>query len=204
MTSRSQSGEDLIVAKQFPEGFVGSMLEIGAWDPFDKSNSRLFIEAGWSAVLCEFSPVPVRKLADAYNGHPRVQVICAAVTVSDDGVQEYRVTDDAVSTNDEGVQATWATRGGYYGSLWVPTLPLDRLLSQFFGDRRLDYASIDTEGSSIPLAIALLKTEHRPNVLVVEHNDRTTELMAVAQELQYVAVHQNSENIILSGRWPDK
>lgn len=201
MTSHSQGGEDLIVAKCFPEGFTGNLLEIGAWDPIALSNSRALIEAGWSAVLCEFSPGPVRSLVQAYAGEERVKVVAAAVSVSDDGVQRFQITDDAVSTADKDVLLQWSREGGYFGSLWVPTLPMDRLLSQFFGDRKLDYASIDTEGTSVDLAIALLKTEHRPNVLCVEHNDRTTELMGVAQALGYAAIHQNAENIILSGRW---
>ncbi len=201
MTSHSQAGEDLIVAKQFPAGFTGNLLELGAWDPVSLSNSRAFIEAGWSAVLCEFSPGPVKHLAAAYEGCALVQVVCAAITIGDDGCQKYRITDDAVSTNDSGVEATWSDAGGYYGDLWVPSLPLDKLLSQFFGDRHIDYASIDVEGGSVPLAIALLKSEHRPNVLVVEHDGRDVELMAVAQELGYVMVHKNATNVILSGRW---
>ncbi len=201
MTSHSQAGEDLIVAKQFPDGFTGCMLEIGAWDPVDKSNSRLFIEAGWRAVLVEFSPKPVWQLSACYGNVPKVQVICAAVTVADEHVQKYCITDDAVSTQDPNVLKTWHEKGGYYGDLWVPTLPLDRLLSQFFGDRKLDYASVDTEGTSTDLAIALLKTEHRPNVLCVEHDNRQVELMECAQLLGYKAVHMNATNIILAGRW---
>lgn len=204
MTSHSQAGEDLIVAKCFPEGFSGTLLEIGAWDPIALSNSRMLIEAGWSAVLCEFSPVPLRNLVEKYHGSMRVQVVAAAVTVGDDAVREFCVTDDAVSTDDKKVFAQWEKTGGYYGSLWVPTLPLDRLLSQFFGDRHIDYASIDTEGTSVDLAIALLKTEHRPNVLCVEHDGRQVELMQVAQELGYQAIHMNATNIILAGRWHER
>ncbi len=153
-------------------------------------------------MLCEFSPGPVRSLVQEYPAaHDRVTVVCAAITVGDEHVRPYTVTDDAVSSSDPTVVGTWHEKGGYYGYLWVPTLPLDRLLSQFFGDRKLDYASIDTEGSSIDLAIALLQTEHRPNVLVCEHDGRVAELMAVAQELQYAAVHMNGTNVILSGRW---
>ncbi len=203
MTSHSQAGEDLIVAKQFPAGFTGCLLEVGAWDPVTFSNSRLFIEGGWSAVLCEFSPGPVRSLVQAYPSAPvcRVAVVCAAITVTDENVQMYCVTDDAVSSSDPSTLKTWKERGGYYGNLYVPTLPLDKLLSQFFGDRKLDYASIDTEGTSVDLAIALLQSEHRPNVLCCEHDGRIVELMAVAQELGYVAVHTNNTNIIVAGRW---
>lgn len=201
MTSHSQAGEDLIVTAQFPLGFKGTLLEIGAWDPIAMSNSRAFIEAGWSAVLCEFSPTPVKALVKQYAGDGKVQVVSAAVTVGDDHVQMYQLSDDALSTNDPKVLLQWAKEGGYYGSLWVPTLPLVKLLSQFFGTRKLDYASIDTEGSSVDLALALLRTEHRPNVLCVEHDGRVGELMPVAQELGYSMIHYNGTNCILSGRW---
>jgi len=201
MTSHSQAGEDLIVAKCFPEGYRGNLLEIGAWDPVALSNSRMLIEAGWNAVLCEFSPGPVQHLVATYDGNSSVQVISAAITTCDDGVQVFDITDDAVSTSSQTVKSTWSIHGGYFGKLWVPTLPLDRLLSQFFGVLKLDYASIDTEGTSVDLAIALLKTEHRPNVLCVEHDNRIVELMAVAQALGYAAIHTNSTNIILNGRW---
>lgn len=201
MTSHSQAGEDLIVAKCFPEGFTGTLLELGAWDPIALSNSRILIKAGWSAVLCEFSPGPLRNLVVEYGKHPKVQIVAAAVTTTDESAQPFEITDDAVSSSDPTMLERWKCEGGYFGSLWVPTLPLDRLLSQFFGDRKLDYASIDTEGSSIPLAIALLQSEHRPNVLCCEHDGRIVELMQVAQELGYVAIHTNNTNIIISGRW---
>ena len=77
----------------------------------------------------------------------------------------------------------------------------DRLLSQFFGNRKLDYASIDTEGTSIDLGIALLNTEHRPNVLVCEHDGRDLELWNVAKPLGYKYVDKNNTNVIIAGRW---
>jgi hypothetical protein len=196
--SYSQNGEDDIIAAQFPADFKGTLLEVGAWEPKNLSNSRLLIERGWSAVLCEFSPVPVSKLIREYEGCSEdIKVIAAAITAEPNHVVEFQVTDDALSTNDPAQLKTWAQEGGYYGSLWVPTLSIHALLSQFFGDRRIDVASIDTEGSSVEIAIALMRTDHRPKVLCVEHNGRIVEIMHEAQAVGYKNIHTNAENVIL-------
>ena len=191
----SQNGEDLIVAAQFSA--PGTLLEIGAWEPKKLSNSRLLIEAGWSAVLCEFSPAPVRKLVEEYGNNPKVQIIQAAITAEEQHVECFEVTDDALSTSDPVQLAIWREKGGYFGKLWVPTVSVRALLSQFFGDRRIDFASVDTEGSSVAIAIALMRTDHRPKVLCCEHNNRIVEIMQVAQCFGYKNIHCNQENLIL-------
>lgn len=193
----SQNNEDEMIAQCFPAEFAGTILEIGAWEPKNLSNSRMLIDRNWSAVLCEFSPVPVSKLVREYAGNPRVQVIQAAITPCSQHVLQFQITDDALSTNDPEQLRIWEKHGGFYGALWVPSLSLDALLSQFFGDRRIHVASIDTEGTSPELAIALMQTDHRPKVLVVEHNNRDVEIWRVARQFGYVQIDKNQENILL-------
>lgn len=195
--SYSQNGEDLIIAGCFPPDFKGTLLEIGAWEPKNLSNSRLLIENGWSAVLCEFSPEPVRQLIREYS-HISVQVIAAAITAEEEHVAKFFITDDALSGNNPDHMLLWAKDGGFYGSLWVPTLSIRRLLDQFFGDRSIDFASIDTEGSSTELCIALLRTDHRPKVICWEHNGRAVEVMQEAEKHGYKMIHLNQENGVIA------
>lgn len=195
--SYSQNGEDLAIAACFHEDFTGTILELGAWEPKNLSNSRLLIERGWSAVLCEFSPVPVSKLVREYADNGRVEVIQAAITAEPGHVERFEITENALSSNDAEHLKLWAKAGGFYGSLWVPTLPLRALLDQFFGDRPIDVASIDTEGSSKALAIALMRTDHRPKVICVEHNAGQVEIMSVAQQFGYACILMNGENMVL-------
>lgn len=197
MTSYSQYNEDEIVAGCFPGDFVGNLLEIGAWSPTALSNSRMFIEVGWSAVLVEFSPQPVRDLVAAYADSPRVQVVQAAVTWRDDGLVKYRISDDALSTADPRVMAIWRERGGYFGNLWVPSLPLRSLVSVFFEKRPIDFASIDTEGTSVDLAVALMGFPNRPQVMCVEFDERKDELLSFAGSAGYHKVVENGTNVII-------
>jgi hypothetical protein len=192
----SQYGEDEIVAEYFKsEGAPRRLLEIGAWDPIKFSNSRMFIERGWEALLCEFSPCPLRNLAVAYASNPRVKVIQGAITVRKSCYcREYELSDDGLSSMKP--DEAWRETGGFYGKVWVPSIPLETLLLQFGGGH--DFVSIDTEGTSVDLAIALLTAHQQtPHVVCVEHDGRVVELMQVVQGRGYKNVWANGTNVIL-------
>lgn len=205
--SYSQNGEDKIVATCFPGDFTGHVLDIGAWWPDDFSNSRMFIEQGWGATLVELSPLPLDKLIRQYADNPRVKVISGAVTSGPEHITRFDITADAISTSVPGHAERWRNmrkeadgsmyHGGFYGSLWVPTISLAQLMEQFFGDGPPDFVSIDTEGNSYALAIALLRMDHRPKVLCVEHDNRVAEIFAAAKPYGYKAVEMGQENLIL-------
>lgn len=199
MNSHSQYGEDKVVADLFAKTKrCGRLLDIGAWQPITFSNSRLLIENGWDAVLVEFSPDAVRALLKEYGNNKHVKVLQAAVTTTDNGhLTEYTVTDDAVSTSVAAIEQKWAGTVGYYGKLWVPNLTLDWINFQFGGG--FEFVSIDTEGTSVDLAVQYLgPLGQRPEVMIVEHDDRMVELMRVAQQCGYVAVHYNGTNVVLA------
>ena len=197
----SQYGEDEKIAAIFDKHDwidKGNLLDIGAYSAEHLSNSRMFIDMGWSAVLVEFSPGPLRSLVQHYADNPRVQVVSAAVTPEPNHVLKFDVTDDALSTEPGSeTRRIWSEAGGYYGSLWVQTLPLEALLTQFFGDRTLHYATIDTEGTSVDLAIALLRMR-QPDVLCVEHDSALIRFAEVYEPLGYRQVHVNQTNVIIA------
>ncbi len=197
--SYSQYGEDDIIAKIFSD-YRGTLLEIGAWGVKDFSNSRLFIERGWSAVLVEFSPMPVHSLVKEYGHNDCVKIIQAAITADDQPLIEFDVTENALSTADQNLKRRWADASvDYYGKLWVPALSVKKLLNQFFYSRRLDYASIDTEGTSVNLALALLDTQFRPRVVVVEYDDGPGLVLIKKRfdQVGYRVVYENDTNVIL-------
>lgn len=193
--SYSQNAEDEIINGIFGD-HMGNLLDIGAWDPVSLSNSRLLIEKGWSAVLVEFSPAAVRNLVQQYGSRPdKIQILQAAATVGDHGtLASFSITDDGLSA--EKPHPKWAEVGGFFGRLWVPRLSLSHLLCQFGGGH--DFVSIDTEGTSVDLAINLLTTlAQRPKVIIVEHDDRVAELLQATQPFGYRLVHCNAENALL-------
>jgi FkbM family methyltransferase len=205
--SYSQYGEDLIIQEIFSR--INSpatnfrLLDIGAWDPIEKSNSRLLIEQGWSAVLIEPSPTPLRNLIGAYGPRfarkPEQEIIVVGAAVSlAGGMLDLIITDDAVSTASAEVATLWQEKGGYIGHGWFPSITIQDVFNQFGGE--FDFVNIDAEGLSVELAIAYLKTEAFPRVMCVEHDSRQVELMQVAAKRGYSAREMNGTNIILEHR----
>lgn len=197
--SYSQEGEDLIIAALFPE--PGRLIDIGAWEPCEFSNSRLLIERGWEATLVEFSPGPLAKLIREYAGNPKVRVVAAAVVPGAGGMEKFRVTDDGLSvpSSDEEHRIRWESyAGGYYGEVWVPTIDIRQLMERFTIRGAVDYVSVDTEGSSVEIAMELMKDEDRPRVICCEYDDRIDDLMEYAKRCRYREEWRNGVNVVLA------
>ena len=203
--SYSQHGEDEILKALMPT--PGNLIDIGAYAPFEMSNTRLLIEAGWDATLIELSPEPLKGLVREYGGSERVRVIAAAITTCEQHVREFRITDDAISCdNDEQMVKFREMRpgysGGFYGKLWVPTLTVKQLIDQFYGDKPIHFVNIDTEGTSCDLALEFMQMDGdwKPKVMCVEYDDKLAYLLSMAQRYGYRAEHFNGVNVILERR----
>lgn len=201
----SQYGEDVIIAEIFSRinGGPFRLLDIGAWDPIEKSNSRLLIEKGWSAVLIEPSPTPLRNLIAAYGPRFTLKpaqniVIVGAAVGLQSGMVRMAITDDAVSTSSFDVEKLWQEKGGYVGHAYFPVITLNDIFNHCGGN--YDFVNIDAEGLSVDLAIEYLKTEAFPRVICVEHDNRIVELSQAAQARAYSVRHTNGTNLILEHR----
>lgn len=60
----SQFYEETFILKAVEKCEGSRFLDVGAFHPTDKSNTRALYEAGWSGVMIEPSPVPMRNLLE--------------------------------------------------------------------------------------------------------------------------------------------
>ena len=75
MKSYSQYGEENILKEYFKDLKNGTLLEVGAADPEELSNSRFLIENyNWKAILIEPNPVFFEKLQNFYANN--FDVVC--------------------------------------------------------------------------------------------------------------------------------
>lgn len=201
--SYSQYGESDVMLKQFPEGFIGRMLEIGAYDPKQFSNSRDFIERGWEAVLVEPTPLAVESLLREYGNNPKVKVVAGAVSLDGQPIH-LRVTADAVSTCNEDVYSTWRKDGGYYSSMWAAGVDLAFLAK--LGP--YNAISIDAEGLSVSILTHILQFRldltqsgiHPLKVICVEFDREASTVRHLAAKYGYEVVlgpEVNGTNMIL-------
>lgn len=192
--SYSQYGEDLHIMRAL-EGVHGRFLDIGAWSAIDFSNTRLLYENGWSGVMIEPSPEPFLGLLREYGNEPRIQLVCAAVGF-DNHCVKIHATADAVSTSDDVSYEKWKNHANFIGSFYIQQLTLDGIFNQFGGG--FEFVNIDTEGTSVDVLHALLKTQALPKCICVEHDDRIPEASMDAERMGYRVAHLNGTNLVLA------
>jgi hypothetical protein len=207
MKDYSQYGEQAHILKALgitgPGPFLDNrrLLEIGAWDPIDKSNSRALIEMGWSAVLFEPSPGPLRKLVKEYGNNPKVEVVGLPVTVGR-GFLKLQVTDDALSAeaSNEVHLGKWGKVGGFYGTMTSYSIPMLSVLKDWGS---FDFVSIDTEGTSVDLFEELVAgcknggLADLPRCVCVEHDSHFEVMELLTKESGYRLAYLNDCNAVL-------
>lgn len=193
MTSFSQYGEDVHIVEAVRSVDCKRLLDIGAWNAKQLSNSRALIEAGWEAVLVEPSPGPLAGLVRDYAGAKNVTIIGALIGFSNT-MQLLQATDDAVSTTEESVSNVWRKDGGYYGQFYAPTITLGDIFNQFGGG--FEFVNIDAEGVSVNLFTEFMRLNVKPKCFCVEHDGRIVEIVQHAQTNGYRQIHLNGTNVI--------
>jgi len=192
MTNYSQYDEQEHILKAFPDKKDGRFLEIGSWHPTDKSNVRALFELGWSGVCIEPSPGPLLNLLNEYGDEPRIALVAAAVGV-EPGMVHMHVTDDAVSSSDRQQYDTWKEITKFRGMLHVPVITWHDITNRWGG---FNFVSLDAEGTSAELFLALLAAGLQPDCICVEHDNRLEELCSAATPLHYNLTYANGTNAI--------
>jgi FkbM family methyltransferase len=194
----SQADEEAYILEAtrniIPEFSSGArFLDIGAFHPLDKSNTRALYERGWRGVLIEPSPEPFLSLLKEYGEVPDMQLICAAVTM-EPGLVKLHATPDAVSTTSEAEYEKWKEAGGYYGSFLTWGLTLEEISNRFGGFSFINY---DAEGSSAELFLHALELGWETTCVCVESDGRSEEIIARATPRGYHVVYGNGTNLVL-------
>ncbi len=189
----SQQDEERYILEALSDAPTGRLLDIGAYNPKVFSNTRALFDLGWSGVMIEPSPGPMHALLKEYGEEPRITLIQAAVSL-ERGLVRMRVTDDAVSSSEAATIETWKDAGGYLGWLHVSAIALEDIANQFGG---FDFVNVDAEGVSVDLFKRMLEMKWEPRCFCVEHDGRSTELLAAATGAGYSCTYANATNVVL-------
>lgn len=193
MKKYSQYAEQQYILAAFGDR-GGRFLDIGAYNPFEFSNTRALYEMGWSGVMIEPSPGPMCSLISEYGNDARVTLIQAVVGVVHCPWAGLHVTDDCVSTTQESEFEKWRVRARFNGSILVPVISLELIGEEFPG---FDFVNFDAEGSSVDLFFHSLKLGWRPRCVCVENDGRAVELASRAACDQYFVTYTNGTNTVL-------
>jgi FkbM family methyltransferase len=168
---RSQLGQDLFVLWTTSFKREGFFVEFGAAGGLDLSNTVLLERSfAWDGIVAE----PARRWHDDLKRHRQciIDTRCVwghsgqSLSFKETAEAEYSTVSQFAGRED-GNQERRASGTEYQ----VDTVSLNDLLEQHAAPTRIDYLSVDTEGSEFEILSAFDFTRHEIGVLTVEHND---------------------------------
>ncbi len=156
----SQLGQDAFVLGKSEGLGEHYFLEIGAYDPFQWSNTAGLREfGGWSGFHVDPSPVSAQRFSLAGLGESFLEA--AALP---EHKNAFFADDDATSE----IHSSPVSKD----SIQVKTITPSELIEKF---KRLDYLSLDIEGGELELLKAWPFDICAPKIITVEHNYRKAE-----------------------------
>jgi len=171
----SQGGQDLFVDLILKSKSNGFFIEIGANDGLLYSNSVFFErDRNWTGVCVEPNPIQFNKLITNRNAF-----CIQACAGSSNGVISFPVI------SDEEVSLLGRANGiSSEGMIDVQQIDLPQLY-KMADVSRVDFMSIDTEGSEHEILTSLNRVENPPTVIAVEENISHDLLDKQMKELGY-------------------
>jgi FkbM family methyltransferase len=193
LTDYSQDGEQEHILTACHQEY-GKFLDLGAWNAFEKSNTRALYDKGWDGVMVEPSPVPFANLVQEYGPVPRRVTLINKAAGLAPGFLHFWITDDAVSTSDPAIYKKWKLAAKYIGEMDVEVVTLEQLYDDY---GPFQFVNLDTEGTSFYLFRRLMEMGQRPRCICLEYDDLLREARALAEASGYNIVQQNGTNIVL-------
>ena len=168
--SYSQFGEDAFLNAFFGEAKHGYYVDVGAFHPYEISNTYLFYKRGWRGINIEPHPDHFRLFPTC---RPRDININAAVSLQE-GVVPFTCDGHYSGIDDH----THLFRGRNTAAqrVDVTALPLSRILDAHLPEgQEIDFLSVDCEGHDHEVLESNDWSKYRPKVVLVEDHGQSVE-----------------------------
>ena len=202
--SYSQNKEDLFLLKRF-NGKTGTVLEVGANSGTYLSNSKLFIENGWSAHLLEPGET-YSDLKELHKDNPKVRTYNYGIAKENGSKTFYQSGTHDGSNTDLGLVSTTVPKEmeRWKGVDFTETVAEFKTFSTFWneaGKPTFDVISIDVEGNDWDVLQQIDLKEVRCRYLIIEWNsimDLKIKFDRYCLKYRMKPIKRNAENIIYS------
>lgn len=190
--SKSQIRQDLFVLCELNFKTEGFFVEFGATNGVDLSNTYLLEkEFGWTGILAE----PAKRWHGALKSNRQCQIETDCVWRESNTTIKFREAEvgelstiDSFSSSD--CNREMRSDAQTYD---VTTISLEDLLAKFNAPRRIDYLSIDTEGSEYQILESFDFDKYQFRVITCEHNfaPQREKVLSLLTRNGYVRKHEN-------------
>lgn len=204
MKYKSQNSETKIVLDYF-KGTKGTVLEIGANNGTDLSNSYDLVKLGWKAVLVEPSSV-YHDLEELHKFNSKVETHNVAIGLENGTMTFYESAAHVKGGEDRALvstlvkQETERWKGVDFTEKEVPVITFNELLRRS-KHKKFDYISIDVEGMEYEILSQIDLKETGTKVLCIEWNGdeaKAKQFKEYCRNFRLKEIHSNAENKIYS------
>jgi FkbM family methyltransferase len=197
MYSYSQFGEDVFIAKYFDPTYKGICIDIGATDGIDLSNTYHFEQNGWKCICVEANPKMIPLLQQnrantvhcAVGLHNNKEVEFNVVTL--DGGNQTAISGLEI---DERLILSHAIYNPQINVIKVPERTLDNIISDFNWINRIDFISIDTEGTELNVLKGFDIAKWNVRLFCIENNFNDPEIEEYLTSFGYRKIRRHEVN----------
>jgi FkbM family methyltransferase len=205
----SQSDEETVIFRYFednPEKINGTgvLLDIGAFDGRNFSNSLAMIEKGWKACLVEASSFSFSKCYMEHRLRENVTLVNTVLTANSEQnklIEFYESPNSAVSTLDgnnlwykEDTKEYLKHRKIYTTSIGFMDFMAWCDVSGF---NKIDFLTIDVEGISADFSMMFDPDKYQTSLVCVEKDKKDEEIIQYYSKFGFKKIYNSSENIII-------
>jgi Methyltransferase FkbM domain len=169
--SYSQFGEDLVVRSHFSDfdNSVGRFIDVGAFHPFEFSNTMLLSKLGWRGVNIDCDPV---KIARFEKLRPHDQNICATVGEAPRDMVYFEYSPEGLTNRiaDPGEKNLLSAIGEEPLKVTpIRVTTLTNVIEQSaFRGQHFHYLNVDCEGQDLAVLKGLDFSRYSPDLITVE------------------------------------
>jgi len=193
LTDYSQYGEQEYILNYFKDD-KPNILEIGAFNGIDFSNSYALLLNGAKGTFIEADPEIFCRLKENYKNFD-VTLICAAVGFEHGLFKWYSSNGNAVGTTNEAHANTWHELIDFNSKTIISQITIDMLLSR---GNDYDMINVDVEGGSAELFLSMFHKFPNTKLWCIEHDGKVGEIKLLAKLANYNVLLQNDVNIIIT------
>lgn len=178
---------DKFIEEYFDSSHVGVCIEIGACDGYIGTNTFYFEKKGWECICIEPNPNYYKNLK--LNRKISLSYACGnensddrEFTIFDLGnnqsaISSLSVDKRLVNSHSHLIKNNFTTK--------VKVRTLDFILEELKFDKKIDFISIDTEGTEIDVLKGFNINKWKPKLLIIENNFNDSEIEIYLKNFGY-------------------
>jgi FkbM family methyltransferase len=189
----AQFGDDVFLLAQYPKGYQGYAVEVGAFDGFTRSQTLLMEQSGWTCLCIEPNPGPAKTLRK--NRPFVIEAACGPENIEEADFHIHHDNPEAHSGLRVVPHHVWRPKpGAKFSTIKVRVRTLDSCLEEF-GFKKLDVMAIDTEGTELDVLKGADLARWSPRFIVAESWDLDTPITPYLAESGYKWLRRQGVNM---------